>query len=158
MKTVKLSLGVLLLSFFASCTGPAGPDGAPGQNGLNGVANITNGTITVPAASWNSSSANYWNYGVADNAIVDMNVDAVMVYVLANGNYFGLPSASLLTSGDVMSFGYQNNLVSLIYNNPSAPTADLQFKVVVIPPAIMKNNPGLNLKDYNAVQRALSKR
>jgi hypothetical protein len=158
MKTLKLSFGVLLLALLASCSkeGPAGPAGTPGLNGTNGAANINNGTITVASSQWNSSSTNYWNYGVGDPAVVDMNVDVVLVYVLANGNYFALPCASLLTGGDNMSFGYQNNLVSLIYNNPTAPAASLQFKVVVIPPAVMKSHPGLNVKDYYAVQKAMS--
>ncbi|HXC03140.1 MAG TPA: hypothetical protein VNZ86_00235 [Bacteroidia bacterium] len=159
MKTLRLTFGVMLLALLASCgkEGPAGPAGTPGMNGTNGAANINNGTITVNPGQWNASSTNYWNYGVADPAIVDMNVDAVLVYALANGNYFALPSAGLLAAGDNMNFGYQNGMVSLIYYGSSSPSIAIQFKVVVIPPAVIKNNPGLNLKDYYAVQNALKK-
>ncbi|MFI5148814.1 MAG: hypothetical protein ACHQRM_03710 [Bacteroidia bacterium] len=160
MKTIRLTLGVMLLALLASCgkQGPAGPAGTPGINGTNGAANINNGSITVNAGTWNNSSANYWNYGVNDPAIVDMNVDVVMAYVYYGSDYFALPSASLLAAGDNMNFAYHNGLVSLIYNYSTAPSVNLQFKIVVIPPAIIKNNPGLNLRNYHAVQKALSAR
>jgi hypothetical protein len=158
MKIVKLSFGILMLALFTSCAkdGPVGPAGTNGTNGTNGAANITTGLITVPSASWNSSSTNYWNFGVSDNAVVDMTSDVVLAYVLSNGNYFALPCASLLVQGDNMSFAYQNNLVSLIYNNVNPPANTLDFKIVVIPPAIMKAHPGLDLKNYKQVQQALS--
>jgi len=176
MKITKLIMAAFVAAtMLSSCSqeGPAGPTGPTGTDGLNGAtgptgaANVLVSTGTLPAASWiqSSSSTNVYYQQVTVTNLTDGVNDAVMAYVqgtAAGADYFGLPITNFLANNDALSFSYSSaatGIVTFYYTNTVTttvvPAVDLNIKVVVIPPAVMKQHPGLNLSDYKAVMAAL---
>ena len=133
-------------------TGPAGSAGTNGTNGTNGVANITSAIYPVTPGSWSNPSTDVYTVSYTNSAISDANHDGIEVFISTNGSiWFGLPSTNLISSGDNVEFNYSNGQIEFLYIFTSAPTSTLDFKVVVIPPAIMKQHPNTNWSDYNNV-------
>lgn len=159
MKThIKILAFALLLSASACKKAEQGPKGDTGPAGTNGVANIQSTTITTTNGSWNLDTfENAYNATLTVTGITQNVLDkgAVMVYI---GNGAG-------TEWDAMPFSYQGvefnygikvgqALISVTLDSGNAPNnpGGQQFKVVVIPPAMIK--PGVNVKNYTEVKTA----
>lgn len=146
----KFTVCLLAITLFAGCTGKQGPQGPAGTNGANGTANISSWTFTT--GSFGGSSGN-WYYVQGVSAITDMNTNLVEMYAYSNTytEWLALPLANLYANGDLLTFGEYTGGVDLHYYGTSNPGA-ITFKVVVIPPAVMKKHPNTNWKDYSQVK------
>jgi hypothetical protein len=153
MRTKRI-LGILIIIalIFNSCKKPK--DGEPGPAGKDGVANISQ-TITTPLSSsdWVSAGTGMWTHTISVSALTDSYSTAVMVYAYIFPNYFALPCSGLLTSSDHFNYSFQDGSVKIYYSNSTAPTTTLQFRVVVIPPAMQTQNDDIDLKNYEEVKK-----
>ncbi|NNM95563.1 MAG: hypothetical protein HKL88_08925 [Bacteroidia bacterium] len=127
-------------------TGPAGPAGT------NGVANISSNIYTVSPGSWSNPSAGLYNYVASDASITNANTDGIEVFMSGNNtNWFGLPLTNVFANPDELFFMYINGQITFEYDGSSAPATTQYFKVVVIPPAVMKQHPRTNWKNWSEV-------
>ncbi|MGP8216829.1 MAG: hypothetical protein ACLQQ4_14785 [Bacteroidia bacterium] len=151
---------------FNSCSkgtaGPTGPTGATGATGATGPAgtsgssSITDTIINLQAASWQENTPQQYFCDLSMPPITNSNTDVVIVYTLFEfnaGDYVTLPQSSVFVNGDEVSCYFTKGAVMLFYSNPAsgAPTKSETFKIVIIPPSIIKQNPNTNWKDYSQV-------
>jgi hypothetical protein len=188
-----LYISILALSgLFSSCkkgdTGPPGPVGVQGDSGINGSANIITSiyTITTTVAGGDTSSTwvstntpTYrWVANFADTFITLSTNDVVLAYwSLSYGSAWNALPVSLINQGDAMNYRYTNDSISFTYYTGGAPYtkypgypaispgyATILFKVIVIPPGLEVNYPGVNWKNaaevatLPEVKAALNKR
>lgn len=150
-----LACGLLITGCKKGDTGPAGP---AGTNGTNGVANIKTNTFTTNTNQWIADNTNklyYYNYTSSDITSAVLSSGAVMVYLGdGTGNlWIAMPFS---TQGVEFTYGIKPSSVEidvslssgLMPNNPGGQ----QFKVVIIPPAMVK--PNVNVKNYSEVKAA----
>lgn len=172
-----LLISILAITgLFSSCskgdTGPPGPIGAQGTSGLNGSANIITSTYTVTtniasgdtSSSWTSTGTPtyHWIAGFIDTNITSNNVDVVQAYWSTSfgSGWNALPNSSLVNQGDQLSYRYNDDSVSFTYYTGGAPYTKylgypatspafttIIFKVIVIPPTLTINHPGINWKN-----------
>ena len=157
MTAVIAGLALTLGLSFTSCkkgdTGPAGPAGTNGTNGTNGAANIVNYTVTVNSTDWTLNST-YW-YSLYNVSGGIKNNSAVMVYLVGStGTHVQLP----ITISDIETyFRFTSTQIEFDVRSASGTTAvsnpgALSFRIVVIPPAMIK--PNINIQNYNEVKTA----
>jgi hypothetical protein len=153
-KTIILGMFALIVLTFGACTkAKDGAPGATGPTGANGVANISSQIISVTPGSWSSSGSGFWSYSVYESDITNSDLDAVMVYYYAGSSqYLAMPISGAFVSGDNLTFSFLPNQINLLYINATAPTTTTSYRVVVIPPALIK--PNVDYKNYSAVQSA----
>lgn len=152
---IKLILGILtiIVLTFNSCKKPK--DGEQGPAGKDGTANISNTTTTpIYTSDWAGSSGQ-WTKTISIPTLHESS-DAVMVYVYIFPNYYALPCSNLLVGSDNFNYSFQEGSVKIYYSNSTAPTTTLQFRIVVIPPAMIIQNPNIDLKNYEAVKKAFN--
>ncbi len=148
---VVLIIGIVLSSCKKGDTGPVGPAGA---NGTNGVSNITTYVGTTTNASWTLSGTEY-------DAI--FNVSGITSSVVSNGSVMVFLGNTAQTTWSALPFSYQSVefnyfyslgqvTISVTLNSGSAPSnpGGIPFKIVVIPPAMIKQ--GVNTKNYSEVK------
>jgi hypothetical protein len=160
MKT-KTIMAVCLLSLgliFSACkkeTGPQGPQGEQGQQGKTGNSNVITQTYTLVSASWAlgcSGSCWYYTWNVLPYS--DMTNGAVQVYAQSGTEWVSMP----FTVQDIeFYYTYSSSSISFRVRSASGNTSvsnpgDNVFKVVYIPPAMVKK--GVNLKNYSEVKKA----
>jgi len=161
-------LTIVLIIAFSSCkktagpkgdTGPAGANGANGTNGTNGAANITVSTYTVASSSW---TINSWPYNYAEAVLM---IPAITSTVFTNGDvrlyiadatgtqWVGMPYDFFSAQYNYKVKTGEVDIEYTLYNNsvPTNPGVQV-FKVVIFPPAFIKNNPGTDWNDYEAVK------
>lgn len=136
--------------------GPAGP---PGN------ANVTARTFSATSWSW-SSPYYYANFSVPELTSANAGSAAVMVYFHTTSNsWLALPYSQYNSPYNYyMGFSSAAGLVQVtwVYDYSLSSGDDpntyygsnVQYKVVIIPPAERKANPDLDLTDYNAVKEA----
>lgn len=168
MKTIKTIIAISLLGTIAfnSCVkGDQGPKGDQGSAGSNGVANIMSYTLTTTPSSW----GHVGTIGQAgDGWQTTFSVPAVTTNVITNGGVLMyLLGNNALTAMPVTLYEFQN--VSHTYGfdafvgqikayvtdsdfNTLQPSTNINFKLVIIPPALIKK--GVNYKDYVEVKAA----
>jgi hypothetical protein len=154
-------------------TGPAGATGATGPTGATGATGPTGATGATGPAGADGSSADIKSYLFTNKSvtytlnthlelpaitqdIVDSGV--ILVYFRTTGTttgYFALPYSDpdhTLTVAD-FGVGFVNIKANFLQNG------GLDFKVVVIPggslTTMKATHPGINLKNYSEVARAL---
>ncbi len=174
MKTLRITLfAALVAAFFTGCVGPEGPTGPQGPAGYDGL-NGTNGAPGVNG-SYQTGISNPADWSVSGSfliagynvAVVTANADAngvVMVYFQTSGmgatQWAPLPDTYPVGAAEqTFTFNYDVGVVTLQLQNsdgttPAAPPT-FNFKVVVIPTAILKQHPGFNVKDYSMVKQLL---
>ncbi len=161
MKT-KITIALMALAvIFMNCKKETvkGDKGDAGTNGTNGTANITAFTFTTSTSSWVMGCANQCY--AANNPITGLtasNVDqaAVMCYQYSSGNldWTALP----FTSNDYQTrFSYTSANITIKFSSATGTTSFFNpgtqvYKVVVIPPAMIK--PNVHLENYNEVKTA----
>jgi len=147
---------IAIAAVVASCSkGDTGPQGPAGENG---VANISTEQFAVTGANWNDPNSIYtWVATYVESDITDNNNDAVDVYWSnSSSGWLALPVTNLISSGDELSYGFNDNSITFSYytggansNPPSFYTlySTIYFKVTVIPPAIQVKYPNVNWKN-----------
>lgn len=165
MKQITI-LTILCLLTLAACkketTGPKGETGATGATGPAGNSNMQVQTFTTSTSSW---TINTWPYNYAE---VVFSIPAITSTVVSNGDVRvfvldgnGTAWQSLPYSFLSSQYNFKYKIGELIidntlYNNavPSNPGIQ-QFKVVIVPPGFIKNNPDINWNNYNEVATKL---
>lgn len=133
--------------------GPAGPRGPAGEDGN---ANVQAYIFTVDTADWSTSNA-FSDASINVSQITQEVFDDGTVQVFrggTNGEWQALPYTSLvgLQGGGATTFHYEYTFNVGVVNlrtftgigAPFPPSSNLQFKIVVIPPAMMVEE-----MDYN---------
>jgi hypothetical protein len=151
-----LTLGLTLTSCQKGDTGPAGEKGAAGTNGTNGVANIQTTTITLNGSAWTFDSAeNSYDATLTVPGITQSIMDkgTIQVFMGDATELVPLPIAFGLLQIHY-SFSPGQVFLSLRLSDGSVPSSPgtEQFKVVIIPPAMMK--PNVNYKNYDEIKAA----
>lgn len=160
----KISAFIFVLTLtFAACQkstqGPKGDTGAAGANGTNGFVNISVNVYTVTSASWTNYT---WPYNY-DEAII--SIPAITSTIVSGGDvrayildptgtqWIGMPYSFLSSQYNYKIKDGQLTIQYTLYNN-AAPTnpGTQQFKVVIIPPAFIKQNPNVDWNNYEAVK------
>ena len=150
-----LSLGLALTSCKKGDTGPAGPSGT---NGTNGVSNIKTNIFTTNTNQWNLDNIHnvyYYNYSSTDITSDVLSNGAVMVY-LGDGTGNTWTAMPFSIQGGSLAFVIGQSKVQIqaslfdgsVPNNPGGQ----QFKVVIIPPTMVK--PNVNTNNYADVKEA----
>lgn len=167
-KQIKKTVGALF-SFiltatliFTACkkeTGPKGDTGATGPQGPAGNANVQSFTITTTNGSWTFDAADFsWYSDISASQITSnvMEKGTVQAFIKGTDNsWIAMPFTSSL--GDAFIYSVNLNKVRVYYHdatttpgNPGGQT----FKVVIIPPAMMK--PNVNYRNYEELKSAYS--
>lgn len=156
----------------ASCS--KGDTGATGPQGPSGVPNINTQQYTVTSANWSAPTTPYtWIASFTESDITDNNNDAVEAYwSVSSSGWLALPATSLVVTGDQLSYGYDDDIVTFSYYTGGTNTdpissysgySTIYFKVTVIPPSIQVKYPNVNWKNASEalqvpeVQAALGK-
>lgn len=166
MKTLTIKIIFALASIsilFNGCkkteTGPAGKDG-----------NSNVKATLYDATSWSWSTPYYYlNLNVPDLTATNINAAAVMVYFNkgTSNSWIALPYTQYDSPYDYfMGFNTSSGNVQITWvydsslssgSNPNVYYATtVKFKVVVIPPAIIKQYPNINLNNYNEVMKTFN--
>lgn len=135
-------------------TGPAGKDGS---------VNVKAHTFSVP--TWTNNGTLWFNeFPVPELTSDNINSAAIQVYWgTTSNNWIALPYTFVSSTDYFMGYLTQigNVEVRWTYNGigvGSDPNTELggtvQIKVVVIPPAMVKKNPNVNMNNYNEVKSA----
>jgi len=149
MKAIKYVFILAASAFiFNSCTknvaGPTGPTGPTGPQGATSSYNVIYDSVYPspgPAGKnvWAVAPPPYsgFTFTMKNNAVTDPNGGLIEVYFSTSLNalsadWFQLPVASSMTTGDIMECDYELYQVQVIYINGSQPTGKLYFKVVII--------------------------
>jgi hypothetical protein len=164
MKKQLKSMGVLLLAIsmviLSGCK--KGEDGAPGKDGS---ANVTAYTYSI--SSWDyTSPAYYKSLSIPELTSQNINTASVQVYLGTTSNTWRAIPFSQYNSGAAdYLMGFETTIgsvkVTWIYDSSLSSGSDpntyfgttCQFKVVIIPPAMIAANPGVDLKNYEEVKR-----
>src|SRR5258706_1315309 len=161
MKTKFLLSTMIITIAFASCkkgdTGPAGPNGA---TGATGNANVQSLTFNIDSTQWVADSAGLqWGATYTLPAATNLS-GGVFLYVQDDNNWAALPHVDY---GITLEFNYDpatkivevqsaDARASVMIPNPPSMT----FKVVIIPPAIARQNPNVNMGNYREVKAAFN--
>ena len=162
MKTQKIK-AILLFGIAILMFNGCKKEETPGPAGKDGSSNVS--STVFSASSWAFASPNYYvNLSVPELTSSNLNTAGVMVYFTKTGtNWIAVPYTQYGSPYDYfMGFNTSAGQVQVTWfydfsgSSGSDPNAyystTVKYKVVVIPPAAMKANPGLNLKDYSAVK------
>jgi len=157
---IKLKLILILLLGVLFITGckKEGPPGADGN------ANVDYSTQTVTSWGW-SSPYYYANLPMPELTSANINTAAVMVYFTSTGSaWVALPYTQYNSPNQNYIMGFNTSVgqvqITWFYDTSLFDGDDpntyygtnLQFKIVVIPPAVMLANPDLDLRDYEDVK------
>lgn len=156
--------GITLLSLMlmANCkkeTGPKGETGPAGATGTTGIKGDQVFTFTTSASSWNAVT---WPYSYQETSFP---ISAINSSVVSGGDvrvYLGDATASAWTA---LPYSFITNQYSYIVktgqvdvnvtlsnaNMPPNPGTQI-YKVIVLPPAFIKNHPDLDMNDFKQVE------
>lgn len=170
MKTIKLiSLTFIVLLLFSNCkkeTGPkgdTGPAGPAGPAGSSGIKNDQVFTFTTSTSSWNAIN---WPYNYLETTF---SITAITNAVLTTGDVHVYTSDNGGTSWTALPYSFITSQYSYIIksgqvliditmtngNMPTAPGAQV-YKIVVFPPAFVKQHPDINYSNYNEVENYIN--
>lgn len=160
MKKIKLICLIIFTIAFNGCkkteTGPAGKDGN---------ANVSATVFSVSSWSW-SAPQYYSNLTVPEITSDNLTSSAIMAYFSKdNANWVALPFTQYNTpSNYFMGFNTSVGSVQITWiydsslsagSNPNTfySVGSTKFKIVVIPSAIKKTHPNIDMKNYKEVKR-----
>jgi hypothetical protein len=141
----------IAVTLFA-CKGDTGPAGPQGPAGANGVSNLSVTNLTVTPGDW--LTVNAYNWQDITSAFIP-STDVCIVYASPNNSTFtALPWSDIQNVTDELLFSYgSGNLVTLEYYNPNlnSLSSTWYFNIADIPPAVMKQHPKTNWKNWSEV-------
>ena len=148
---------VTVIGILLSCK--KGKDGEPGKDG---GANVTSTVFSV--SSWSSNSSRYYTLlSVPELTADNINTASVQVYFNVGDNAWkAMPFTQLASTNYFMGHISAINSVQITWDYNGLGIGDdpnefygisaSKFKVVVIPPAILKQYPNVDLNNYNEVK------
>lgn len=173
------TVGLLLMGMvtFNSCTkevvGPKGEQGVQGnqgekgekgdkgEKGNDGNANVVGtNSIAINSSNWTyNSTAKTYTVGIAVNGITQdvVNKGLVQVFRVYSDGNVPLPE---IMQGHATSFLYTTGSVKLSWNkvDGTTPVAPINgvYRIVIISPSNLAENPNVNWKNYEEVKNALN--
>lgn len=162
-KILRIELIILLAvltSIVSSCS--KAKDDEPEKPGN---ANVISRTYSV--AAWSSNSSRWYTHlSVPEITLDNINSASIQVYFgIVNNNWIALPTTVVastdyymgyLTTVGIVEIRWDYNGIGIGSDPNTFYSATAKFKVVIIPPAMMRVNPNLDLKNYNAVKAKLN--
>ncbi len=164
MKTTTYMFQAFILSILILVV-PGCEKGEDGEPGKDGSANVT--ARNFPVSQWTSSSS-FWYLHLSVPELTTSNINSASVQVYwgtADNNWLALPYTyvgttsgnyfmNFLTTVNLVEVRWQYNLAG-IGDSPTSVLGDVKFKVVVIPPSVLKTYPDLDLNNYREVKETL---
>ena len=165
-KTIMKVAAVCLVAgaVLTGCTkeGPVGPAGTNGTNGTNGNANVQVHNVYAVPSNWISDGNGGWYNIVTNNSFgsgLDLTKVSVNVYLSYDNVYWqALPFVASTTGQVNVNYGYTSSTIQVNYDPPvgilsaAQPTANINFKTVLIPAAMIK--PNVNVHSYAELKAA----
>ncbi len=145
-------------------TGPAGPTGSDGLNGATGPTGNANVQVTPFSVTNWTTNANYpWEIDAVFNSTGINFSGAILCYYSSDQqNWTLLPWTSLGNAPffeQIFDYNSSTGVFNVSWSNITpgstsapAPPSTSYFQIVAVPPAVMKQHPGINLKDYHAIK------
>jgi hypothetical protein len=132
--------------------GPAGPQGPQGPQGPPGENGATAKSVLLTNQSVKLTGLTKFTIPEITQAIVDYGMVAVYFRSTGTSSWFALPYSEASNTLTVSDFGAGYVNVKANFN-----ASGLDFRIVIISGAAVtiKNNPGINFKDYRQVANAL---
>lgn len=161
-KQLRVSIILLLAGVVITINGcKKGDEGSPGKDGS---ANVTAYTYSISTSTWSYSSPEwYCNLSLPELTADNLNSASVQAYFQKTANtWIAIPTTFYNTPSNYY-MGYSTTIgnvkINWIYNGAGSgndPNTHFgitsQFKVVIIPPAMITANSDLDLKNYQAVK------
>ncbi|MGP8213973.1 MAG: hypothetical protein ACLQQ4_00275 [Bacteroidia bacterium] len=166
MKKIKLlnviiAIGIATALF--SCKGDTGPQGPAGSSGS---VNVTVTAFTVPQSGWVPNATYPWeiDYSLSTAGItINVSGSVECFYSPDSANFTQLP---WITDGTApyyeqsWEYNVDGNISFRWYNvtsntTPPTPLGNSYFKVVSIPPAVIKQHPNTNWNNWNEVKAVI---
>ncbi len=150
---------IAITSLFSNCQ--KAKDGAPGKDGSANVSSIVY-TIT----SWSSNSSKYYTVLSVPSITADnINTASVQAYFSTIDNsWLAMPFTKVASTDYYMGYTSSVGVVQINWDynglgigddpNTFYGVSSCKFKVVVIPPAILKQYPTVNMNNYSEVKEA----
>lgn len=168
MKTIKfLTIGLLFIGMTAisSCKKDyITKKDAKNQFVQNGQNNNTvqSETFTVYSSDWSGSSSDgYWNY-IYHAPDLDMS-GAVLLYMYDGDTYTSISTTSYASNFDEgIGYAYNTSTKKLQVQHYNISGSSLtnpgleKYKIVTIPTSGIKQNPDVNLKNYQSVKKTFN--
>lgn len=157
MKTKLFLFSITIAVILSACKGedgPQGPQGPQGATGAPGPSNITVTNFTATPGTWNGGGP-WWYIDVPVSALTNAANDLVSVYVQIpsfSSDWWAIPATALVSSTDNYQFSYGTGTVVLWYNDASAPAYTYNYKIVVVPPSIARDNSDVDFNNYSKVK------
>lgn len=151
---------IIAIELLSSCK--KGKDGEPGKDGSS---NVTSTVFSV--SSWSSNSTRYYTQlSVPELTSENINTASVQVYFsTVDNNWIAMPFTQLASTNYFMGHISTINKIQVNWDyngiglgddpNEYYGISNSKFKVVIIPPAILKQYPDLDLNNYNVVKQTL---
>lgn len=162
IKIISSALCYIVLLSFASCVkGDKGDMGPIGNDGKNGVANIS--TTSFVVGNWSIPNGNVCFSQLTVPAITSsvLSNGAVQVFMSGDGGatYAALPLITVQNYSMQFEISYNQVTLYWVYSGSGTMVnpyfyfgGTMLFKVVVIPPAIIKQHPNIDLNNYSEVK------
>ncbi len=161
MNTISRFFLLISIVVLSACEGDEGPMGPPGEDGIN----IT-GTASEVTGTFNAANDYLLYYQFSGNLV---DGDVVMVYILWGQSdgldiWRALPQTIVLDQG-ILQYNFDYTVADIQifldtdFDPSSLSTGDTDnqtFRIVVIPADLVAQNKSLDIKDYNAVMKAMN--
>jgi hypothetical protein len=161
MKAKFLLSTMIITIAFASCKkGDTGPAGATGATGATGNANVQALTFTIDSTAWVADTTSLeWSAEYSLPSATNVS-GGVFLYVQDDNNWAALPHVDY---GIAVGFAFDPSTkiievqeadaaATAMVPNPASTT----FKVIIIPPAIARQNPNVDMGNYREVKAAFN--
>ena len=161
MNTISRFFLLFSIIVLSACEGDEGPMGPPGEDGID----IT-GTVSEVTGTFNAGNSYALQYQFSGDLV---DGDVVMVYILWDQSnnldvWRALPQTAVLDQGILQyNFDYTIADIQIVLDTDFDPallspadTDNQTFRIVVIPADLMVQDKSLDIKDYNAVMKAMN--
>jgi hypothetical protein len=155
-------VGLIIITAITVNSCKKGKDGEPGKDGISSV---TSHTFSV--SNW-TDNATYWYTHLSTPELTSDNINSTSVQVyfstVAN-NWQAMPFTYVGSTDHFMNYISAISLIEVRweYNGAGSGSSPVtiygaasMFKVVIIPPAIIKQHPNVDLNNYNEVKETFN--
>ncbi len=170
MKKILL-VAISLMVIFSGCKKEEGLDGTNGTNGKDGAdgnANVKSLNITINPSDWqavgNSGEADFKYVASYDTDLITKDIadnGVVLVFYYNDGANFQLPIV-ITYDGYTRYFNFMYGEGGIAITSKDSdllsvkPTADIDFRIVIIEGSALATKSNVNLSDYNEVKKAFN--
>ena len=146
-----------MATLFMGCT----KQGATGPAGANGNANVISSVYDVQPSSWSSDGSGGWYCSLTP--VENPTLGAVEIYASTDGtDWAALPAIGYTVGAPDINYACNTTTLQVSYDAQTGtasiakPVNLVYIKVILIPPAVMKQHPNTNWKDINEVNSIMA--